>query len=82
MAVMTGRDLILYILANNLEDKPVFDKGKFIGFVTASDVAVKTNVGLATVHAWIHQGRLDSVAVNEGIYIPANYRSPMCTNTV
>lgn len=82
MAVMTGRDLILYILANNLEDEPVFDKGKFIGFVTASDVAMRTDVGLATVHAWIHQGRLDSVTVREGIYIPANFKSPKCSTTV
>ena len=74
---MTGRDLILYILANNLEDKPVFENGKFIGFVTVGDVAAKTNVGLATVHTWIHQGRLDSVAVLEGVYIPANFTSPI-----
>ena len=74
---MTGRDLILYILANNLEDKPVFENGRFIGFVTTSDVAVEKNVGLATVHAWIHQGRLDSIAVREGIYIPANYKAPI-----
>jgi predicted transcriptional regulator len=74
---MTGRELILYILANHLEDKPVFEKGKFIGFVTTSDVAKAANVGLATVHAWMHQGRLESVVVNEGIYIPANYVSPL-----
>lgn len=74
---MTGRDLILYILSNNLEDKPVFDDGKFIGFVTVDDVAVREQVGLATVHTWVHQGRLDSVAVREGIYIPANFKSPI-----
>lgn len=74
---MTGRDLILYILANNLEDEPVFKDGKFIGFATVSEVAIQTNVGQATVHAWIHQGRLDSFAVKDGIYIPANYKSPM-----
>ena len=82
MAVMTGRDLILYILANNLEDEPVFEKGKFIGFVTTSDVAQQNNVGLATVHAGICQERLDSVAVTEGIYIPANYKSPLCSTKV
>ena len=74
---MTGRDLIIYILANGLENEPVFKNGKFIGFVTPSDVAVKNKVGLATVHAWIHQDRLDSVIVNEGIYIPGNYKSPL-----
>lgn len=73
---MTGRELILYILANNLENEPVFKNGKFIGFVTVAEVAQKTEVGFATVHTWIHQGRLPSAAVTEGIYIPADYKSP------
>lgn len=73
---MNGRDLIIYILANGLENEPVFKNGEFIGFVTPSKVAAKENVGTATVHAWMHQGRLESEAVTEGIYIPANYKSP------
>ena len=51
--------------------------GGFIGFVTCGDVATRNNVGLATVHAWICQGRLDSVVVDEGVYIPATYKSPL-----
>lgn len=74
---MTGRDLILYILKNGLEDEPVFKDGKFIGFVTIEEVAVKESVGTATVHAWIYKGRLNSEAVKEGIYIPADYTPPM-----
>ena len=73
---MTGRDLILYILQNGLENEPVFKNGRFIGFVTPTDVAIESNVGIATVHAWIQQGRLPSTAVLEGIYIPANYVAP------
>lgn len=73
---MTGRELIMYILANDLENEPVFKNGNFIGFVSPSDVAKKSNVGFATVYTWIHQGRLDSVSVQEGIYIPANYVAP------
>lgn len=79
---MTGRDLIVYILANNLENEPVFKDGKFVGFITASEAALKTDVGLATVHTWIHQGRLPSVAIYEGIYIPANFKSPLENITV
>lgn len=75
---MTGRDLIMYILTNNLENEPVFKNGKFIGFVTIGDVAMKHGVGLATVHAWMHQDRISNVAVSGGIYIPANYKSPIC----
>lgn len=81
MASMTGRDLILYILANGLEDEPVFKNGKFIGFVTPMEVAVKAGVGSATVYAWMHQGRIPSEAVYEGIYIPANYQAPCVLKT-
>ena len=70
---MTGKDLIIYILMNNLEDEPVFNDGKFIGFVTAGAVAMKMNVGIATVHAWIQQKRLDSITIGNTVYIPANF---------
>lgn len=70
---MTGKDLIIYILMNNLEDEPVFNDGKFIGFVTAGEVAMKMNVGIATVHAWIQQKRLDSITIGNTVYIPANF---------
>lgn len=74
---MTGRDLIVYILANGLEDEPVFNNGKFIGFVTASEVAKKLNVGVATVYVWVHQKQLDGVIIGDTLYIPANFTSPM-----
>ena len=45
---VTGRDLILYILSNNLEDEEVFKDGKLIGFLTAWEAAEKMNVGIAT----------------------------------
>ena len=34
---MTGRELILYILSNGLENEPVFKDGKFIGFMTEEE---------------------------------------------
>lgn len=70
---MTGRELIIYILQNGLEDEPVFKNGRFIGFVTPEEVAVQSGVGTATVCAWVHQGRLHSEAIREGIYIPADF---------
>ena len=70
---MTGKDLIIYILENDLENEPVFKDGKFIGFVTAGEVAIKMNVGVATVHAWIKQNRLDSITIGDTVYIPANF---------
>lgn len=78
--MMTGRDLIVYILSNRLEDKPVFDNGTFIGFVTASEVAKKLNVGLATVHVWVHQKQLDGIIIGNTLYIPATFDSPIESN--
>ena len=31
---MTGRELIVYILENGLENEPIFKNGKPIGFIT------------------------------------------------
>lgn len=67
---MTGRDLILYILANGLEDEPVFKDGKFIGFMTVDETAAKMSVGTATVRTLVHLKRLEGVTVNQGLYIP------------
>ena len=69
---MTGRELIVYILENGLEDEPVFENGKFIGFVTAEEAAVKKHVGVATIQAWIDLCIVDGVNVEPGTYIPAN----------
>lgn len=55
---MTGRELILYILSNGLEDEPVFKDGTFLGFLTIRKAAEKMNVGMQTVHTWISLGRI------------------------
>ena len=68
---MTGRDLIIYILENNLEDEPVFENGKFIGFITPDEMAVQMGTGEATVIALANMGRIESEWVEGGIYIPA-----------
>ena len=69
---MTGRELIVYILQNGLEDEPVFKDGKFVGFATAEEAAVKKEVGIPTIRTWLELGFLDGVSVRPGIYIPAN----------
>lgn len=70
---MTGRDLILYIMKNGLENEPVFKDGKFIGFLTVDEVAAKMSVGTATVNALVHMKRIEGVVVNQGLYIPADF---------
>lgn len=74
---MTGRDLIIYILVNKLEDELVFDNGKFIGFITEGEAAERMHVGIATIRTWINQGMLDCIVVGGLVYIPADFRSPL-----
>ena len=69
---MNGRDLILYILKNNLEDEPVFKDGKLLGFITLHEFAVKNNVGTATVAAWVVEKRIPNIKIGDYLFIPAN----------
>lgn len=73
---MTGRDLILYILSNGLENEPIVKDGKLIGFMTVDETAAKMNVGTATVFVWVWQKRLPYISIGDVIYIPANIESP------
>lgn len=69
---MTGKELIIYILANGLEDQPVFDNGEFIGFVSIGKAAEMLDVGRETVKAWIKLGTIKNVVeFGDEILIPA-----------
>lgn len=73
---MTGRELIIYILKNNLENEPVFKDGKFIGYITAREAAAKMNVGEATVEALVSMGRIEGTyfkTLKDGLYIPGDF---------
>lgn len=49
---MTGKELIRYIIDNDLEQEQVFQNGKFIGFITREEAAQKFHVGVATSCLW------------------------------
>ena len=78
---MTGRELIIYILSNGLEDEPIYEDGKILGFITATEAAGKFNVGLATIKVWINEGMLDGIRIGEELYIPANADLKETTNS-
>lgn len=74
---MTGRDLIIYILQNDLLDKPVYENGSLLGFMTVLETAVKFHVGIATVYAWASRGDIPGVRIGEELYIYANAVNPI-----
>lgn len=73
---MTGRELIIYILSNNLEDEPIFEDGRFIGFMSLEEAAEKMDVGVATIVAWIALGKLDHLLIGAKMYVPADSVRP------
>lgn len=75
--MMTGRDLIIYIIQNGLENEPVYEDGKILGFMNEMEAAVKLNVSAATIRVWIGLKMLDGVLIGGTWYIPANANNPM-----
>ena len=66
---MTGRDLIIFILANNLEDFE-FD------VMNEIEVAAKFNVGVETVKQWVKNGDIIGMPMNDHRYFTPNVQDP------
>lgn len=66
---MTGRDLIIYILENNLEDQPILNDDEILGFVSIERVALKLGVGVQTVKTWMELDNIPNIKLNDTIYI-------------
>ena len=73
---MTGRELIIYILQNGLEDEPVFNNHKLIAHMTVEEFAVRCGVGQATVYAWIVDHRIKPLWIGTRCYIPVTTVPP------
>lgn len=73
---MTGRELIIYILENNLENQKVCENGKILGLLTVSEAADKFDVGPATIRIWYEIHKLKGVTIGDEIYILANEERP------
>lgn len=71
---MTGRELIIYILQNNLEDEVVIDTE------SVEEVALYYGVGISTVKAWYEMGRIDGIKINDTLYLFRTPRIPFNKN--
>ena len=74
---MLGRDLIIYILDNDLVDKPVFEDGRILGLMTDEEAAVKFRVTKNTIELWVRFGHITGITIGGQLYIPANTESPV-----
>ena len=73
---MLGRELIIYILQNGLEDKDVFADGTFLDLMTVKETAAKFGVGVFTVLVWYHEGYIRGITIGDSVYIFRDTKDP------
>lgn len=69
---MTGKEFIIYILENNLENEDIFENGKIKGFLTEEELAVKLNTGRATIHTQYLRGLINGIRIGDKVYFLPN----------
>lgn len=60
---MTGKELIIYILQNNLENDTIFET------ISESEAAVKFEVGVDTIRIWYALGLIKGLVVDGNLLI-------------
>lgn len=73
---MTGKELILYILQNDLENEVVIKDGIFVWLMNEEEAAVKFGVGVATIKAWYVCGMLKGNVIGNHVYFLRNTIDP------
>ena len=73
---MTGKELIIYILQNDLENEVVIKDGIFVWLMDEEEAAVKFGVGVATIRAWHDCGMLSGTKIGDRLYFLRNANDP------
>lgn len=76
---MTGRDLIIFILQNDMEDMVVFEHGKIPGLLTVLEAAAKWNTGQYSVYAAHKNNQIHGVWIGNELYIYDGQENPFET---
>ena len=74
MSSVTGKDLIIYILMNNLENEEIFKDGRFIDLISEAEAAAMYGVGVETIRAWYSLGYVAGVKIGDTIYFFEKWR--------
>ena len=71
--IMTGRELMIYILEHGLENEPIEDVLSN-AFLTEEQAAVKLEVGTETVRTLFNLNKLPGLKISDTIYIFKDYK--------
>ena len=66
---MTGKELIIYILENNLENVEIFDDNLNFIFMSIEEAAVQFECCPSTIVTLIKLGRLNAITIDGKYYI-------------
>lgn len=79
---MTGKELIIYILQNDLENEIVVKDGVLVRqmFMDEKEAAAKFGVGISTIKAWHACGMLSGTKINDHLYFLRNASEPRKTD--
>ena len=80
--MMTGKEMIMYILENNLENEDIFKNGTFLGAMSIEESAIRLHVGTAVIKAWVNLGFLDGITINGFMRILPNNKYIALLNNV
>ncbi len=73
---MTGRELIIFIVTNHLEDEYIIENGVFPGFITVEEAAVMWHTGRAIIKGLYKRNKVKGLVVDGEIYIYKNQSNP------
>lgn len=73
---MTGKDLIIYILQNNLENEEVIKDHKVVGLISVEEAAAKFNVGYYTILTWYAKGMLNGIVIGKSLFFLRDIEDP------
>lgn len=69
---MTGRDLIIHIMENNLEDEPILVGNRLFGTLTSGEAADQLCIGVSSLRLMYKRGLLDGFEIGDWLYILPN----------
>lgn len=73
---MTGREIIMFILENNLENTVIFEDTDIPCFMTLEEAAMKWGVGPYSVETFYKMGKIRGFDAGGKIYIYPNQPRP------
>lgn len=73
---MTGKELIVYILENDLVNEEMIKDGIPIWLMSVGEAAYKFNVGVFTINTWANMDQIEHEIVNDQLYIYRNAKDP------